>query len=83
MITRLAHFCALSRKQVPRAQAIFVAQAGRKFRLFSSTVQRYKNFKAFPNYIAKKARKKTRFEKTSIKSCILAFLHQKKETQLP
>jgi len=47
-------------KQVPRAQAIFVAQAGRKFRLFSLTMQRYKNFKALPNYSFKKARKKAR-----------------------
>jgi hypothetical protein len=45
---------------VPRAQAIFVAQAGRKFRLFSLTLQRYKNFKALPNYSSKKARKKAR-----------------------
>jgi hypothetical protein len=45
---------------VPRAQAIFVAQAGRKFRLFSLTMQRYKNFKALPNYYSKKARKKAR-----------------------
>jgi len=45
---------------VPRAQAIFVAQAGRKFRLFSLTMQRYKNFKALPNYFSKKARKKAR-----------------------
>ena len=47
---------ALPRKQVPRAQTIFVAQAGRKFRLFSLTLQRYKNFKALPNYSSKKAR---------------------------
>ena len=51
-------FLALPRKQVPRAQVIFVAQAGRKFRLFSLTLQRYKNFKALPNYSSKKARKK-------------------------
>jgi len=51
---------ALPRKQVPRAQAIFVAQAGRKFRLFSLTLQRYKKFNALPNYLAKKARKKAR-----------------------
>ena len=29
---------------MPRAQAIFVAQAGRKFRLFSLTLQRYNIF---------------------------------------
>ena len=34
------------------AQVIFVAQAGRKFRLFSLTLQRYKNFKALPNFQA-------------------------------
>jgi len=51
---------ALPRKHVPRAQAIFVAQAGRKFRIFSLTLQRYKNFKALPNYSSKKARKKAR-----------------------
>jgi hypothetical protein len=45
---------------VPRAQVIVVAQAGRKFRLFSLTMQRYKIFKALPNYSAKKARKKAR-----------------------
>ena len=43
---------------MPRAQAILVAQAGRKFRIFSLTLQRYKNFKALPNYFSKKARKK-------------------------
>ena len=41
-------------------QEIFVTQLGRKFRLFLSTVQRYENFKALPNYIAQKARKKAR-----------------------
>ena len=46
--------------QVPRAQTIFVAQAGRKFRLFSLTMQRYEKFKALPNYFSKKARKKAR-----------------------
>jgi hypothetical protein len=41
--------------------AIFVAQLGRKFRLFSLTMQRYEKFKALPNYFAKKARKKARY----------------------
>ena len=45
---------------MPRAQTIFVAQAGRKFRLFSLTLQRYKNFKSFPNLFAKKTREKAR-----------------------
>jgi hypothetical protein len=49
---------ALPRKQVLAGQAIFVAQAGRKFRLFSSTMQRYENFTHLPNYSSKKARKK-------------------------
>ena len=53
-------FLALPWKQVPRAQTIFVAQAGRKIRIFSLTLQRYKIFIAFPNYSSKKARKKTR-----------------------
>ena len=62
-------FLALPRKQVPRAPAIFVAQAGRKFRIFSLTLQRYKNFKALPNYSSKKARQKARcmfFSKNSL-----------------
>ena len=53
-------FLTLPGKQVPRAQTIFVAQAGRKFRLFSLTMQRYKKFKALQNYSSKKARKKAR-----------------------
>ena len=53
-------FLALPRKQVPRAQTIFVAQAGRKFHLFSLTMQRYEKIKSLPNFFAKKARKKAR-----------------------
>ena len=53
-------FLALPKKHLPRAQVIFVVQAGRKFRLFSLTLQRYKKFKALPNYSSKKARKKAR-----------------------
>ena len=49
-------FLALPKKHMPRAQVIFVVQAGRKFRLFSLTLQRYKKFKALPNYSSKKAR---------------------------
>ena len=45
---------------MPRAQVIFVAQAGRKISSFSLTLQRYKKFKALPNLFAKKARKKAR-----------------------
>ena len=57
---RITPFLALPRKHLPRAQIIFVVRAGRKFRIFSLTVQRYKNFKALPNYSSKKARKKAR-----------------------
>jgi hypothetical protein len=39
---------------VPRAQAIFVAQAGFKFRLFSLTLQRYESFIAVHEYFARK-----------------------------
>ena len=60
LVSEKSPFLALPRKQVPRAQTIFVAQAGRKFRIFSLTMQRYKNFKALPNYSSKKARKKAR-----------------------
>jgi hypothetical protein len=62
---------ALPRKQLPARYAIFVAQLGRKFRRFSLTMQRYKKFKALPNYFSKKARKKARFRfscKTTRKS---------------
>ena len=59
-------FLALPRKHLPRAQVIFVAQLGRKFRLFSLTMQRYKKFKALPNYSSKKARKKARSLKLTI-----------------
>jgi hypothetical protein len=48
---------------LPARYAIFVAQLGRKFRLFSLTMQRYEKIKALPNYIAKKARKKARLLK--------------------
>ena len=58
-------FLALPRKQVPRAQTIFVAQAGRKFRLFSLTMQRYKKFNALPNYSSKKAPQKARCDFSS------------------
>ena len=62
-------FLALPRKHLPRAQVIFVAQLGRKFHLFSLTLQRYKNFKALPNYSSKKARKKARFDFSSKIMC--------------
>ena len=62
---------------MPRAQAIFVAQAGRKFRLFSLTMQRYKIFISLPNNISKKARKKARSLKyvpKRLKSQISVFI---------
>ena len=37
-------FCDFTRKQLPARKVIFVAQLGRKFRLFSLTVQRYNLF---------------------------------------
>jgi hypothetical protein len=37
-------FCDFTRKQLPARLAIFVAQLGRKFRLFSLTLQRYNLF---------------------------------------
>jgi hypothetical protein len=55
--TRLFHFLWL---QVLISEVIFVTQLGRKFRIFSSTVQRYENFRVPPNYFTKKARKKAR-----------------------
>jgi hypothetical protein len=61
LVSETTPFLALPKKQVPRAQVIFVVQAGRKFRLFSLTMQRYKKFKALPNYSSKKARKKARY----------------------
>ena len=55
--TRLFHFLWL---QVLISEVIFVTQLGRKFRIFSSTVQRYEIFRVSPNYFTKKARKKAR-----------------------
>jgi hypothetical protein len=44
---------ALPKKHLPRAQVIFVAQAGRKFRLFSLTMQRYEYFIAVHEHFAR------------------------------
>ena len=60
LVSESTPFLALPRKHLPRAQVIFVAQLGRKFRLFSLTMQRCKKFKALQNYSSKKARKKAR-----------------------
>ena len=62
LVSESTPFLALPGKHLPRAQIIFVVRAGRKFRIFSLTVQRYKNFKALPNYSSQKARKKARSE---------------------
>ena len=56
LVAESTPFCAMPRKQLPARYAIFVAQLGRKFRRFSLTMQRYKKFKALPNYFSKKAR---------------------------
>ena len=63
-------FLALPREQLPARQEIFVAKLGRKFRLFSLTMQRYKFFRGLPNNIAKKARKK-HAHKQYIENCNL------------
>ena len=42
-------FCDFTRKHLPARLVIFVAQLGRKFRLFSLTVQRYEYFQCLPN----------------------------------
>ena len=42
-------FCDFTRKYLPARLVIFVAQLGRKFRLFSLTVQRYEYFQCLPN----------------------------------
>ena len=75
LISEMTPFLALPRKQVPRAQTIFVAQAGRKFRLFSLTMQRYEKFKSLPNFFAKKARKKARTLKrlTNLLQCYSCY----------
>ena len=53
-------FLALPRKHVPVRLAIFVAQLGRKFCLFSLTMQMYENFKVLPNYFSKAHKKHAR-----------------------
>ncbi len=57
-------FCGFTRKQLPARLVIFVAQLGRKFRLFSLTVQRYEYFQCLPNNNRKMTLKKALFEKT-------------------
>ena len=58
---------------MPARLAIFVAQLGRKFRLFSLTMQRYKIFRSPPNFFAKKARKKARSRFLCVKVVILVI----------
>ena len=57
-------FCDFTRKHLPARLVIFVAQLGRKFRLFSLTVQRYEYFQCLPNNNRKMTLKKALFEKT-------------------
>ena len=57
-------FCDFTRKHLPARLVIFVAQLGRKFRLFSLTVQRYEYFQCLPNNNRKMTPKKALFEKT-------------------
>ena len=66
LISDSAPFCDFPRKHVPARLAIFVAQLGRKFHLFSLTMQRYEIFRSPPNFFAKKARKKARTWKSRI-----------------
>jgi hypothetical protein len=56
LVAESTPFLALPRKQLPARYAIFVPCLGRKFHHFSLTLQRYKKFKALPNYSSKKAR---------------------------
>jgi hypothetical protein len=59
---------------LPARHAIFVTQFGRKFRLFSLTLQRYEKIKSLPNYSSKKARKKARGGHLVICQLSLTFL---------
>jgi len=45
LVSEMTPFLALPRKQVPRAQTIFVAQAGRKFRLFFFDIAKVQKFR--------------------------------------
>ena len=63
---------------MPARLAIFVAQLGRKFRLFSLTMQRYEIFRCLPNFFAKKARKKARSDFDGSKVVIWSFGHLSK-----
>ena len=78
LISGSTPFCDFPRKHVPARLAIFVAQLGRKFRLFSLTMQRYKIFRSPPNFFAKKARKKARFDFDGSKVVIWSFGHLSK-----
>jgi len=55
---------ALPRKLLPARLAIFVAQLGRKFRLFFFDKAKVQKIQSIPNYFSKKARKKALTLKT-------------------
>jgi 4-hydroxy-3-methylbut-2-en-1-yl diphosphate synthase IspG/GcpE len=55
----MAPFLALPKKHMPRAQVKFVVQAGRKFRLFSLTLQRYKKIQSASKLFRKKSTQKS------------------------
>ena len=78
LISDSTPFCDFPRKHVPARLAIFVAQLGRKFRLFSLTMQRYEIFRSPPNFFAKKARKKARSDFDGSKVVIWSFGHLSK-----
>jgi len=49
----------MPRKQVPRAQAIFVAQAGRKFRLFFFDNAKVRKIQITSNFFSQKSTQKS------------------------
>ena len=59
LISEKSPFLALPRKQVPRAQAIFVAQAGRKFRLFFFDNAKVQKFQSTSKLFFKKSTQKS------------------------
>ena len=71
LVSESTPFLALPRKHLPRAQVTFVAQAGRKFRQFSLTLQRYDFFIA----VCESFREKI-MEKWSRMSCVTSVIKQ-------
>ena len=74
LISDSTPFCDFPRFHVPARLAFFVAQLGRKFHLFSLTMQRYEIFRCLPNFFAKKARKKARSDFDGSKVVIWSFV---------